>query len=452
MVRTLETTLSGWGRHPKHRCLSYRPESWGDVREIVLMDDPGSIILRGAGRSYGDASLNDREGVISSSRLRRLLGFDDATGIVECETGVTFDDLLQTFVPRGYFPPVTPGTKFVTIGGAVAADVHGKNHHRDGSFGCHVLALKLLIADGSIVDCSRESHPEAFFATIGGMGLTGVILSVRLQMKRIESSYLFVDYKRAAHLDDVLDCFEEDDSGYEYSVAWMDCLARGAKFGRSILMNANSAAIEDLPEALQSNRLEVHKSSRLSIPPIVPSAFWSNGLARQFNSVYFHRHKDKTGMLQHYDPFFYPLDGVANWNRLYGPRGFWQFQMVVDRAAGRPGMKALLEKVRGSRYPCPLAVIKAFGDGSGGILSFPASGYTVSLDIPNRRGSQDFLLELDEIVREYGGRAYLAKDACMTKNGFQEMYPAAGEFERIKAELDPAGRFSSSLSRRVGLS
>jgi decaprenylphospho-beta-D-ribofuranose 2-oxidase len=445
-------SLSGWGHHPVHRCLTYRPESWRDAREIVLSTDPGSIIVRGAGRSYGDASLNSREGVLLSTRFRRLLDFDDATGVVECEAGVTFDDLLRTFVPKGYFPPVTPGTKFVTIGGAVAADVHGKNHHRDGSFGSHVLALTLLISDGTILDCSRESHPDAFFATLGGMGLTGVILTVRLRMRRIESSYLVVDYKRAANLDDVLSCFEEDDSRYEYSVAWMDCLARGAKFGRSILMNANTAETERLPEKMRRRRLEVHKSSKLFVPPIVPSAFWSNGLARQFNRVFYNRHRNKTGMLQHYDPFFYPLDGIDNWNRLYGPRGFWQFQMVLDRAAGKPGMMALLESVRSSRYPCPLAVIKAFGDGSGGILSFPARGYTLSLDIPNRKGSQEFLMELDGIVREYGGRTYLAKDAFMSSGGFREMYPSAGEFERIKAQLDPGARFSSSLSRRIGLS
>lgn len=444
--------LSGWGRHPVQPCLTYRPESWRDVREIVLSTDPGSIILRGAGRSYGDASLNDQGGVLSSARLRRLLEFDEATGVVECEAGVTFDDLLQTFVPRGYFPPVTPGTKFVTLGGAVAADVHGKNHHRDGSFGAHVLALTLLTADGAILVCSREAHSDAFLATIGGMGLTGVILSVRLRMKRIESSFLNVDYKRAANLDDVLSCFEEDDSRYEYSVAWMDCLGKGAKFGRSILMNANTAESENLPPAVRQNRFKLHESSRLSVPPLVPSAFWSKGLARQFNAFYFNRYKDKTGVLQHYDPFFYPLDGIANWNRLYGPRGFWQFQMVLDRNAGRSGMEALLKSVRNSRFPCPLAVIKAFGDSSGGILSFPARGYTLSLDIPNKEGSRDFLMELDGIVRQHGGRVYLAKDACATREGFREMYPSVDKFERIKAQLDAGGRFSSSLSRRIGLS
>ena len=283
------------------------------------------------------------------------------------------------------------------------------------------------------------------------MGLTGLILTVRFRMQRIPSSYLLVDYERARDLDQVLTRFEEDDARYQYSVAWIDCLAGGAKVGRSVLMRGNPAHPDDLPTGMRDRVLETHGSSQLFVPFSLPGPLLSRGIGQCFNALTYHRHRKRVAVPLHYDAFFYPLDTVSNWNRAYGSRGFFQYQTVFDTTASQRGIASILDVLRNSGRACFLAVLKAFGDGSGGLLSFPKRGYTLAMDIPNRDGTREFLARLDNIVCQHGGRVYLAKDACMTTDAFREMYPSASDFKGIKTKLDPSGRFNSSLARRIGL-
>lgn len=441
--------LSGWGNVPRQSAEVYRPEKWADDRALVVETSQRTIIARGLGRSYGDAALNEGGAVALQTRLDRFISFDPAIGVLECEGGVSFADVLDTFVPRGFFPPVTPGTRYVTIGGAIAADVHGKNHHRDGSIGQFVERFDLLTAGGKTLRCSREQNAEAFWATLGGMGLTGIILTAALRLRTIESAYIAVNYQRAKNLDQALSLFAQDDEQYEYSVAWIDCLARGEAMGRSVLMRGNHASASQLPPQLQQHPLHLQPKRKKSVPFFFPSFALSPLTVRLFNNRYYKG--SRTGEhLVDYDQFFYPLDSVLHWNRVYGKRGFFQYQAVFPPSGARECLLELLGRMSASGRASFLAVLKTMGNPSGGMLSFPMPGHTLALDIPND-GPQtvDFLRELDQIVLRFGGRVYLAKDACMLPEAFRAMYPRLAEFEQVRAKLDPSGRFQSSLVRRL---
>jgi FAD/FMN-containing dehydrogenase len=454
MQRPVQQTLSGWGNFPREPAGVYRAHRWRDAVEVLANAPPRGVAVRGLGRSYGDAALNADGAILLTERLDRLLGFDPASGVLECESGVTFATLLEVFVPRGWFLPVTPGTRHVTVGGAIAADVHGKNHHRDGSLGMFVLDLRLLTGTGDVIDCSREANAEAFWATIGGMGLTGVILSARLRLRPITTSYMRVDTVRVGHLDAALERFEKNDPCYDYSVAWIDCTARGPALGRAVLMHAGHAQAGELgrDEAARPLVAQAPRRAR-TVPRFTPGGLLNAHTVQLFNALYYARHPSREGRLCHFDAFFYPLDALAHWNRIYGPRGFIQYQVAFDVARSREGLVALLEAISRSGRASFLAVLKAFGRGSQGLLSFPRSGYTLALDIPH--GGEDFgqfVAQLDRITLEHGGRVYLAKDACLDAESFTLMYPAAKRFREVKRRLDPLGRLSSSLARRVGLS
>lgn len=409
---------------------------------------PSTIISRGLGRSYGDASLN--EGVILHERLNRLLSFDPASGVLECEAGVSFAEVIGAFVQRGYFPPVTPGTKFVTLGGAIAADVHGKNHHVDGSIANFVEELTLVTADGAELVCSRAQNAEVFWATVGGMGLTGAILSLKLRLKAVPSAFVNVDYRRAANLDAALELFEGEHSRRTYSVAWIDCLSSGASLGRSVLMSGEHAAVEDLPAGLRDRALAPPARRAKSVPFFFPGFALNSLSCRAFNAVYYGAHKDGRKVVD-FDSFFYPLDHVHHWNRVYGRRGFQQYQFVIPPEAGRAGLLEIMERLTESRRASFLAVLKTFGAESGGLLSFPRPGWTLALDLPNAPGLSPFLQEMDKVVLRHGGRRYLAKDACLLREDFEAMYPRLGEFKAVRARMDPGGRLSSALARRLGL-
>jgi FAD/FMN-containing dehydrogenase len=437
--------LGGWGRFPVERCHVFRPERRAAVAETLAAKAASSFIARGLGRSYGDAALNAEAGVIVHDRLDRVLGFDASTGLLHCEAGVSFADILASWLPRGWFPPVTPGTKFVTVGGAIAADVHGKNHHRDGTLGASIETFTLLTADGDTLHCSPTEHAEVFWATVGGMGLTGMILDARFRLRRVESPWLRVDYRKARDLDETLAIFAASDAASPYSVAWIDCLARGRTTGRAVIMHGDHATAAEARRSSSATRPRRH-----AVPFDMPGLLLNPLSVRAFNGLYYAAHHDERALV-HVERFFYPLDGIAHWNRLYGRRGFVQYQAVLPPAESARGLVDLLQRLSASGRPSFLAVLKRLGPANPGLLSFPREGYTLALDLPVRDGLVDFLRALDRVVLERGGRIYLAKDATTTPDTFRAMYPRLDEFRAVKARLDPRGVLSSSLGRRLGI-
>jgi FAD/FMN-containing dehydrogenase len=449
-VKSAERALSGWGRFPVETCRLFRPEKRASVGAILSSGQEHSYIARGLGRSYGDASLNQNSGVIGFERLNRLIAFDPETGVLDCEAGVSLAEILDCFLPRGFFLPVTPGTKFVTLGGAIAQDVHGKNHHRVGTISSFILDFRLLTASGDLLTCSPDHHRDVFWATVGGGGLTGLILSARIRLRRVETAYLLVDYLKVAHLDDAIAAMAESDHLYEFSVAWIDCLARGSALGRSVLMRANPALRSDLPREY-AEPLSPRKRFPNSLPFDFPSGLLNPFSVRAFNALFYGAHRTVSDRLVDVESFFYPLDFIHHWNRMYGGRGFVQYQLVFPLETSAAGLTEVLQRVSESGRGSFLGVLKRFGDADQGLLSFPFPGYTLALDLPVTDGLVSFLQDLDSLVLRYGGRLYMAKDAATTAESFAAMYPKLDEFRAIKARLDPKNRISSSLARRVGI-
>ena len=450
---THESSLQGWGRLETVRARVARPASTAEAADIVRERGEAAVTPRGLGRSYGDASYDDRGVVIDSRGLDRYVAFDDETGLLRCEAGVSFADIVRTFVPRGWFLATTPGTQFVTVGGAIAADVHGKNHHRVGSFGAHVEEFTLLLASGEAIRCSRDENAELFFATLGGMGLTGFVVDATIQLRRIDTAYVVVDYRRSSCLEDSLEAFEQGDAAYEHSVAWVDCLATGPTLGRGVVMRANHATRADLPANYSGAPLTLPPRRPWSVlytPPMSPLRPWS---IRLFNNAFYAAHPDRRAVVD-IGRFFYPLDSVQGWNRLYGPRGFIQYQAFFPRATSMQGLRELLSRVSGSGVASFLAVMKSCGPADGGLLSYLEPGHTLALDIP-WHGSDARMRELcsafDDVLLRHGGRIYLAKDAITTAETFRKMYPQLADFQRVRRQADPDGRFSSALGRRLGI-
>lgn len=444
----MTTELSGWGRLARVRARVARPENLSAVN--VRLE--GGLLGRGMGRSYGDAAVTSEGVVVLTERLNRFLDFDARTGLLRAEAGATIADILETFVPRGWFPAVTPGTKFATLGGCAAADVHGKNHHRVGSFGAHVAGLKLLLADGSTAPCSPDHDPDLFRATIGGMGLTGLVTEVSLRLKPVETSYMMVRHRAARGLDESLAAFEDPALDDEYTVAWVDCAARGRALGRSVLIRGQHAKPSELPRGRRELRAGA-AGPTFDMPFDLPSWALNSFTASLFNRLYYRRQASRRApFFADLDGFFYPLDAVGRWNRAYGRAGLAQYQCVMPRAGAGRGLPRIFEELAASRLPCTLGVLKRFGEEGAGLLSFPAEGYTLALDFPARGRELSALLDrFDEIVLEHGGRVYLAKDARLTAEVFRRMYPRLAEWRAVKARVDPDNRFRSELSRRLGL-
>ena len=448
MPKTETIELSGWGRYLRRPSTVTRPEQ---VSEAVP-PATGQMIVRGQGRSYNAAAMLSDGLVMLSERLDRTIAFDETTGLLRAEAGTTLAKVLDEFVPRGWFPPVTPGTKFVSLGGCVAADVHGKNHHRDGAFGAHVTKLDIVLADGSLRHCSPQQNAELFWATIGGMGLTGIIREVSFQLRPIETAYLAVEHRRASDLDELLTMLEDRSLDDHYSVAWIDCLARGHSMGRGILMRGHHAGV-DVLQGKVKDPLRLKTRRRFNLTFDLPSGLLNSLSGSAFNHFYYwSQGRHRTRFITDYESFFYPLDGVGNWNRMYGPRGFVQYQCVFPPATARRGLRILLEELAHSGRASFLGVLKRFGPEGEGLLSFPIEGYTLAIDLPvTNPGMFTFLDRLDEIVMEYGGRVYLAKNPRVKPEIFRVMYPRVAEWERVKAMVDPANRFSSDLSRMLEL-
>ena len=447
MNGTLEKELSGWGRYPRANCKLSRPERYADLQ----LPDTSSI-ARGQGRAYGDAALNSAQSVVLTERLNRLLQFDLESGVVRAEAGLTLEELLSVTVPHGWFPKVTPGTKFVSLGGCVAADVHGKNHHHLGAFSECVLSLELITAAGERVRCSREEKAGLFWATIGGMGLTGIIGEVELQLQQVNTAYIQASHHAAANLKQALELFDEYDSA-TYSVAWIDLLAKGSTKGRSVVMLGEHARAEQLTGAAKQSPLDTAPHRKRKIPFDMPGWLLNPLTIGGFNALYYRLEGGKReSFIVDYDKFFYPLDALSDWNRLYGKQGFLQYQCVVPKEGAYDSLSRLLDALASSKQAAFLGVLKKMGMADQGLLSFPMEGYTLALDLPYKDEALLTLLdEFDSIVTAAGGRVYLAKDARMKAEGFNTMYPAVEEFMKIKQQVDPQGVFVSDLARRLGM-
>jgi len=434
-------TLTGWGRTAWAGVTAARPERIRDVYEILGDVGDDGLIVHGAGRSYGDVALNRDGRVLLSERLDRILAFDEATGEIVCEAGVTFAELIETFLPRGFLVPVAPGTSFATVGGAVANDVHGKNHDRVGSFGDHVRWFEMALPDGQLIRVDPDTQPGLFAATVGGLGLTGVLLTVCFRMVTVPSARMEVEESRIPDLDAFLDALVAVRETADYSVGWIDALASGASLGRGILQTAFFKT--DAPATFRPRR-------RISVPADLPGWVLNPVTVSTFNRFYFRRvpEEGRTGE-RAADAFLFPLDAVGRWNRIYGRRGFYQFQCVIPDDAAGDGIRKLLEIASSARAGSFLAVLKTLGGEGRGFLSFPMRGVTLALDFPARRGVRELLHRLTDITMLHGGRVYLAKDAVLTPEQFSEMYPRLDDFRAVLRDVDPDGRMRSDLSRRL---
>lgn len=400
-------------------------------------DDGKSSLPWGMGRSYGDSCQNAEGRLLTTRGLDRFIRFDPDSGVLECEAGVLLGEIITFALPRGWFVPVTPGTCFVTVGGAIANDVHGKNHHRAGTFAHHVEAFELLRSDGSVLNCAPDHNAEWFAATVGGLGLTGLIRRARLRLRRVPGPFLAGQSLRFGSLTEFFALSLASDADHEYTVSWLDCAARGKNLGRGVFMRGNHAPVEG----------RTPRRPPLRVPFTPPISLVNRYSLGALNRMYFHRPSAaQTDAVWHYRPFFYPLDGLLEWNRLYGPRGFFQYQCVIPPEAAEPALTEMLGAIAQSGSGSFLAVLKMFGDrASSGLLSFARPGATLALDFPNAGESTLALLErLDAVTREARGAVYPAKDARMSAASFQQYFPRWREFARF---IDP--RFSSSFWRRV---
>ena len=431
--------MRGWGRYPVIDAEVYTPTSSADLQRRLLLHS-GSITPRGLGRSYGDSSLGEK--ILSSRWLNHMLSFDQSTGVLHCESGVSLSEILEVFVPKGWFLPVTPGTQFVTLGGAIASDVHGKNHHLAGCFCDHVEYIDMILDGERTIRCSQKENPDLFHATCGGMGLTGIIYSAAIRLKPIQSAFIDQTTFKASNLKESLDLFaiHEDQP---YSVAWIDCISGGNSLGRSLLMTGDHA---------QEGELKINKKSRVGLPVDMPSALLNRYSITAFNTFYYHRIRGRVVNHHiHYEPFFYPLDSIGDWNRMYGKNGFTQYQFVIPKEAGYEAMSTILKTIVDSGKGSFLAVLKVFGKRNYNLLSFPMIGYTLALDFKIEQDLFPLLDKLDAMVLHYGGKVYLTKDARMSEDTFKQSYPNWEQFQSVKDTYEVKGRFASHQSKRLGL-
>ena len=436
--------LAGWGRYPVAECRVARMSRPTEAPDFIA--DTPELIARGCGRSYGDSSLNPDLTVVSLG-ADRLLSLDDETGVLECEAGVRLADLIDVILPRGWFVPVTPGTKFVTIGGMIAADVHGKNHHIHGSFCDHLEWLDLALADGHVVRCSPSENTDLFHATCGGMGLTGIILRSAFRLIAVETAMIRQRTLRARGLDEAMDQLEGS-LDWTYSVAWIDCLAQGESLGRSVIFLGEHARLNDLPAAKRHSPLDRPRRRNKRVPVDFPPIALGAATIRLFNFFYY-RAPRRAEAIVDLDDYFYPLDALQEWNRIYGRRGFLQYQCVLPLATSRAGMHSLIEAIAAARAGSFLAVLKRTGSESFGYLSFPFPGYTLALDFPVTTENLALLDRLDEIMLAHGGRLYFAKDARARPEVAQQGYPRLDRFRSVRKDRKLNEKFQSLQSKRL---
>lgn len=438
--------LSGWGRYPRQ---SGPLDAAFDINSAVdaTRNMPG-VIARGLGRSYGDAAIGHHN-TLDATGLNRMQGFDPETEVLATEAGVSLADIIATFLPRGYFPCAVPGTRFVTVGGMIASDVHGKNQHIDGTFGDHVEWLMLALPDHRVVRCSRDENAELFTATIGGMGLTGTILSAGFRLKRVETGWIRQTTHVARNLSEAVALLRQTRTA-TYTVAWIDVLAQGASLGRSLILEGEHATKEQLPWG--DVRFPPSRNGRIAVPTDMPGWMLNAWSVRAFNELYYRNGARKAGQTTTvpWDTFFFPLDGIANWNRIYGRCGFVQHQCVIPDNKAEGVVPEILERISSHGAGSFLAVLKRLAPGSG-LMSFPMEGLTLALDIPFSDSLMALLAEIDALVVDAGGRIYLAKDATQSPETFVAGYPQLDRFRKLRDEIGATDRIASKMSARLGL-
>lgn len=433
----MKTIISGWGNYPRQESQCMTPSTAALIRAAVNQE--GNLLARGMGRSYGDSANAHK--VLGTSYCNHFIDFDEHTGKLTAESGITLREILTVIVPKGWFLPVTPGTSYITLGGAIASDVHGKNHHIAGTFGQHVTSLNLVLGTGELITASQHKNADLFHATCGGMGLTGVIISATIQLISIRSSFIEQKIIKADCIEDACEAFADNNTA-TYSVAWIDCLAKGNNLGRSVLM---------LGEHAKEGGLEIELKEPISLPFNTPSVLLSCTTMKAFNSAYWHKAEDRRHQTVPLVPYFYPLDAIGNWNRVYGKAGFLQFQCVIPKSDGVANMRKLLTEVVNSGEGSFLAVLKQFGKANDNLLSFPTEGYTLALDFKFNASTMQTVSRLETMVVDMGGRLYLTKDAVMQEMTFKATYQNWQKFEAVREKYGAIGKFSSAQSQRLGL-
>ncbi|WP_279492620.1 FAD-binding oxidoreductase [Actinocrispum wychmicini] len=444
-------TLAGWGRTAPSTARVMVPSNVTEVREALRDVDERGVIARGLGRAYGDPAQNAGGLVLDITGLNRIHSIDADAATVDTDAGVSLDTLMRRLLPFGLWLPVLPGTRQVTVGGAISADIHGKAHHVEGSFCEHVQSMDLVTADGEVHTLTPDGpEAELFWATAGGMGLTGVVVRATLQLNRVETAYFLVDTDQIDNLDDLMAKQSVDDEKYLESVSWFDSTTTGPHLGRGTLTRANHATLDDLPGKLKANPLKFDAPQLVTIPNIVPPGMLNKYTARIFNELWYRKSPTRQGAVQNITMFLHPLDVMGEWNRLYGPHGFLQYQYVIP--FGREdAVKQSVRMIAESGHVSALNVLKRFGAGNRAPLSFPAPGWTLAVDMPAKRGLGDLCTALDELVLAAGGRLYLAKESRTTAEAVQRMYPRIDEWRKVRAAVDPHGIFVSDMARRLRL-
>jgi FAD/FMN-containing dehydrogenase len=431
------TKIYGWGRYHQQDAYLHAPASSASLE--LTAKQQNSVLARGMGRSYGDSAnaLN----VLQTTYINHFIEFDKATGKLTAEAGITLREILEVIVPSGWFLPVTPGTSYVTLGGAIASDVHGKNHHISGTFGQHVMSMNMLLGTGEIISISPQHYADLFHATCGGMGLTGVIMSATIQLIPVRSSLISQKTIKADCIEAACEAFESN-SYATYSVAWIDCLSKRKNLGRSVIM---------LGEHAELGGLNIDIRQKVSVPLSTPSALLNRVTMKAFNTAYWNKAKQSVSQIVKLTPFFYPLDAVGEWNKLYGKKGFMQFQCVVPKLDGVANMRRLLTEISNSGEGSFLAVLKQFGIANENLLSFPTEGYTLAVDFKVSETAIKTVKKLEDMVVEMGGRLYLTKDAVMQETTFKTTYPNWEKFELVREKYGAIGKFRSTQSKRLGL-
>lgn len=446
MATKQKEKLAGWGNFPVTASYNFYPSTEKEVLKTVKQ---GNLVPRGLGRSYGDQAINENGRVAICTHLNHFLDWNENEGILECEAGVSLEEIINVFGPKGWLPMICPGTKFVTIGGAIANDIHGKAHHVDGSFFNCVISFTVMLASGEVVTASRTEHADLFEASFGGLGLLGVILTAKIRLRKIETTYFKQKSIKVKNLEEMLKALEEY-SHFNYSVAWVDPLAKGSKLGSGVLTVGNAAGLNDLPASLRKEPLKLHKKSKITVPFFLPGFLLNSITVRMLNRVIaFVQNSPKEFI--HYEKFFFPLDMINNWNKGYGKRGFIQYQFVIPPGQeGAENVRKIIQMIASSGCTPFLNVFKKMGQGQG-ILSFPFEGYTLAIDFPVTKNLHAFTKKMDAEVLKAGGRIYLGKDSMLDKEMFQAMYPQYGQWLAIKRKYDPENVFTSDIGRRLGL-
>jgi FAD/FMN-containing dehydrogenase len=429
--------ISGWGGYPTENAQVTKPLTLSAHKDFL--QHHSSMIARGMGRSYGDSAIAST--VIETTYCDHFIAFDSATGLLTVEAGVILRDILKIIVNHGWFLSVTPGTSFVTVGGAIASDVHGKNHQISGTFGQHVTSITMLLGTGEVVTTSPTQLPDLFYATCGGMGLTGVILTATIQLTPIKSAFINQKIIKTHTLEEACHAFEEN-SAATYSVAWIDCLATGQQLGRSILM---------LGEHADEGGLNLPINQPINIPIHMPATLLNSLMMRTFNKAYWAKASNNKNQTIPLLPYFYPLDAIGNWNKLYGKAGFVQYQFVLPKVDGVANMRKILTQITQTGAGSFLAVLKQFGSANQNLLSFPIEGYTLALDFKMSTSIINLLHRLDNMVADMGGRVYLTKDAVMREASFKSTYSKWEAFEAVRKKYGAIGKFASTQSIRLGL-